>query len=129
MYDTKKPIYLEEFDEMVSGTNFVKRVLENNFVVAQYPHFKESFVQAYEEIKEDSQYHGGALANYIPSLKKVDPNLWASAFCSADSQFTQVGDHHYMFSMQSLSKVVSYAYLHSIFMSQGRGDDLHKWIG
>lgn len=116
-HGAKKPIYPDEFDEMVSSTCFVKRVLENNLVIPQYPSFKDSFVQAYNEIKEDSKYSGGALANYIPSLKKVDPNLWSSAFCSADGQFTQVGDHHKMFSMQSLSKVVSYAYLHSIYTS------------
>ena len=34
-----------------------------------------------------------------------------------------------MFSMQSVSKVVAYAYIYDLHVLKGRGDDVHKWIG
>lgn len=34
-----------------------------------------------------------------------------------------------MFSMQSVSKVVAYAFLYNIFVLRGRENDVHKWIG
>lgn len=34
-----------------------------------------------------------------------------------------------MFSMQSVSKVVAYAFLYNIYVQKGKGDGVHKWIG
>jgi glutaminase len=34
-----------------------------------------------------------------------------------------------MFSMQSVSKVVAYAYLYNIYALKGKGEDVHRWIG
>jgi glutaminase len=31
--------------------------------------------------------------------------------------------------MQSVSKVVAYAYLYNIFVLKGNGDEVHKWVG
>lgn len=69
------------------------------------------------------------MASYIPSLLKANPKWFASAFCSADGQFTQEGDCSRMFSMQSVSKVVAYAYLYNIYVHKGNGEEVHKWVG
>jgi len=44
----------------------------------------------FNEVKEDqnNEYSGGEVADYIPSLGKANPKWFASAFCSADGQFT-----------------------------------------
>ena len=34
-----------------------------------------------------------------------------------------------MFSMQSISKVVAYAYLHSIYEEKGKRHEVHRWVG
>ncbi len=69
------------------------------------------------------------MASYIPSLFKADPKWFASAFCSADGQFSQLGDHKGKFSMQSVSKVVAYSYLYNLYVQKGKGEDVHKWVG
>jgi hypothetical protein len=53
MYGAKRPISAEDFDEMASKSTFVKKVLENNLVIAHWRFFKDCFVNAYNEIKED----------------------------------------------------------------------------
>lgn len=69
------------------------------------------------------------MASYIPSLSIADKDWFANAFCSVDGQFTQHGDCDVMFSMQSVSKVVAYAYLYNIYVHKGNGDEVHKWVG
>ena len=54
----------------------------------------------------------------------ANPDWFASSFCSTDAQFCQVGDTHMFFSIQSISKIVSYAFLHNKL-----GDEVHKWVG
>ena len=31
--------------------------------------------------------------------------------------------------MQSVSKVVAYAYLYNIYVHKGNGEEVHKWVG
>lgn len=50
----------------------------------------------------------GALANYIPELAKVDPELFSICVITVDGQIYSVGDYHQLFTMQSISKVFVY---------------------
>ena len=86
----KDPIDFQEFEYLLHGQNFIKRVLENNLVIPQYPGFHSNFLKSFNEIKEDkdNEWSGGEVASYIPSLFKADPKWFATAFCSADGQFS-----------------------------------------
>jgi hypothetical protein len=97
----KDPIDFQEFEYLLHGQNFIKRVLENNLVIPTYTAIHSNFEKCFLEIKEDKngEYSGGEVASYIPSLFKADPKWFASAFCSSDGQFSQLGDHHGKFSM------------------------------
>ena len=127
----KDPILFQEFEYLLHGQNFIKRVLENNLVIPQYPSVHNNFEESFKEIKEDKDnlYSGGEVASYIPSLFKADPKWFASAFCSADGQFSQLGSHQGKFSMQSVSKVVAYAYIYNLYQLKGKGEEVHKWVG
>jgi len=127
----KDPIDFQEFEQLLGGQNFIKRVLENQLIFPQYPAFHNNFKMAYDDIKEDkdNKYQWGEVASYIPSLFKADPKWWASSFCSTDGQFSQLGDYQGKFSMQSVSKVVAYSYLYNLHVLKGNGDEVHKWVG
>ena len=86
----KDPIDFQEFEYLLSGQNFIKRVLENNLVIPQYPTFHNNFKASFDSIKEDkdNKYQWVEVASYIPSLFKADPKWWASSFCSTDGQFS-----------------------------------------
>ena len=87
-------------------------------VIPQYAAFHKNFEKTFNEIKEDTnnEYYGGEVADYIPSLGKADPKWFASAFCSSDGQFSQLGQFDGKFSMQSVSKVVAYAYVYDLYV-------------
>ena len=53
---------------------------------------------------------GGAPADYIPELGKVDPNLFGIAIATVDGQLYAVGDANVSFTIQSVSKPFMYGY-------------------
>ncbi len=57
-----------------------------------------------------SSIEGGAPADYIPELGKVDPNLFGIAIATVDGQLYTVGDASVSFTIQSVSKPFMYGY-------------------
>lgn len=52
--------------------------------------------------------NGGALADYIPELTKVDPSLFGISLMTVDGQPYSVGDSKALFTIQSISKAFVY---------------------
>lgn len=50
----------------------------------------------------------GKLANYIPELAKVNPELFSICVMTIDGQIFTVGDYQHLFTIQSISKVFVY---------------------
>lgn len=50
----------------------------------------------------------GKVANYIPELAKVSPDLFSICVMTVDGQAYQVGDYNQLFTIQSISKVFVY---------------------
>lgn len=50
----------------------------------------------------------GRLANYIPELTKVNPELFAICIVTVDGEIYPVGDYQQLFTIQSISKVFAY---------------------
>lgn len=50
----------------------------------------------------------GKLANYIPELAKVNPDLFSICVMTIDGQVFAVGDYQHLFTIQSISKVFVY---------------------
>jgi glutaminase len=50
----------------------------------------------------------GKLANYIPELAKVNPDLFSICVITVDGQVYEVGDYNHLFTIQSISKVFVY---------------------
>ena len=90
----KEAIDLTEFNKIVNGLAFLKKVFEYDLSIPEFETLIDSIKEAYYEIKEDEtkEYSGGKIATYIPPLAKANPNWFATSFCSVDSQFTEFGD-------------------------------------
>ncbi|MTJ51871.1 glutaminase A, partial [Anabaena sp. UHCC 0253] len=56
----------------------------------------------YKSLKE------GVVANYIPELAKVNPDLFSICIVTTDGQIYEVGDFQQLFTIQSISKVFVY---------------------
>ena len=50
----------------------------------------------------------GKVANYIPELAKVNPDLFSICVVTVDGQVYEVGDCNHLFTIQSISKVFVY---------------------
>lgn len=50
----------------------------------------------------------GTVANYIPELAKVNPDLFSICIVTVDGQVYEVGDYQQLFTIQSISKVFAY---------------------
>jgi glutaminase len=111
---------------MTQGLFFLKRVLEWELTIPHFEIFRNTLEKGYNFIKEDvnNEFQGGEVATYIPPLARADPKNFSTSFCSTDGQFTQFGDVHISFSIQSISKVVAYAYIHNIL-----GEKVHDFVG
>lgn len=56
----------------------------------------------YQSVRE------GKVADYIPELSKVDPDLFSICIVTTQGEIYHVGDHEHLFTVQSISKVFSY---------------------
>jgi glutaminase len=72
----------------------------------------------------DSQRGSGAVADYIPPLKRVDPQQFGIALMTVDGQMHVAGDADTRFSIQSISKVFAL----TLAMQHAR-DSLWKRLG
>ena len=59
----------------------------------------------YNDVKE---YKGGKVADYIPELGKVNPNLFGISICTTSGEIIEIGDTNVDFCLQSTSKPFSY---------------------
>jgi glutaminase len=57
---------------------------------------------------EYKSLRSGTVANYIPELAKVNPDLFSICIVTVDGDVYQVGDYNQLFTIQSISKVFVY---------------------
>jgi glutaminase len=71
----------------------------------------------HEELIEECRPYTvlGQLASYIPELAKVDPTQLGIAVCNADVTFVSAGDADTMFKLQSVSKIITLAFVLETF--------------
>lgn len=66
----------------------------------------------------------GKVADYIPTLKEVDPNNYAISVATVDGKSFSIGDYQKGFTIQSISKVFTLAMLAPLV-----GEQLWKFVG
>ncbi len=72
-----------------------------------------------------SKNSNGKLADYIPQLAKVNPDLFAISVCDVNGDFINIGDYNIDFCLQSCSKPLSYCIAHELL---GK-DYVHDRVG
>ena len=74
--------------------------------------------------------HDGNVADYIPQLADVNPDLYAISFCDIHGKQTHIGDTTYDFCLQSCSKPLTYCLARTRF-ADGCDDavNVHQHVG
>lgn len=83
---------------------------------------KDCIEKIYDNV---AKIKGGKVADYIPQLANVNPDLFGISICTVDGQMINVGDTKEEFTLQSCSKIFTY-----LQACQGsNADTVHEHVG
>lgn len=112
-----------EFVELCSDNiSFLKRLILSDVAIPEFTDFSNDLNTLYEIV---SANRSGSNADYIPILKNANPERWGVSFCSVDGQRYNKGDVHDFFSIQSMSKPITYG----VALSELGSEITHSWVG
>ena len=104
--DVEGLIDVETFLEVTqSAKALVERTLRGELAIPQFADFSTHVERLFEEARPN---RAGEVADYIPQLARVDPELFAVSVCTVDGQRLNLGDSDALFSFQSSCKPILY---------------------
>src|SRR5215813_13966312 len=104
------------------NSSLIRRAVEGNLAVPDFAALTADIARMYDELLP---VRSGTVADYIPQLKRVDPELLAIAVCTVDGQRFSVGDAATAFCLQSVSKTVSYC----LALDEHGTEAVHRHVG
>src|SRR5215468_2865773 len=104
------------------NSSLIRRAVEGNLAVPDFAALTADVTRMYDELLP---VRSGAVASYIPQLKRVDPEQLAIAVCTVDGQRFSMGDAATAFCLQSVSKTVSYC----LALEEHGTDAVHQHVG
>lgn len=100
----------------------LKNILKGNLTISNWSVLVDNIKKIYDIIKENETGH---VADYIPQLAKVNPNLLCISVVTVDGQVLELGNTDSYFSVQSCSKPITYA----IAVEGSSEEYVHNFIG
>jgi glutaminase len=100
----------------------IARALRGDLVIPDFATFTTELREVYRSLLADDR---GAVADYIPQLKRVDPDQFAIAICTVDGQRFAIGDSGVGFSVQSVCKPINYC----LALEEHGSDVVHNHVG
>ena len=122
-YSLRDQLSCQKFCELVRpNILLVQQALQDNVVIPDFVEFCAELERISEETKETLE---GKVADYIPQLSRVDPELYAVALCTIDGQRFSIGDTKEDFCVQSACKPILYC----LALEEHGEDYVHRYIG
>jgi len=122
-YSLRDQLSCQKFCELVRpNILLVEQALQDNVVIPDFVEFCAELERIFEKTKENLQ---GKVADYIPQLSRVDPELYAVALCTIDGQRFSIGDTEEDFCVQSACKPIFYC----LALEEHGEDYVHRYIG
>jgi len=104
------------------NSSLIKRAVESNLAVPDFSALTSDIERMYRELLPA---RSGSVADYIPQLRRVEPEQLAIAVCTVDGQRFSIGDATAAFCLQSVSKTVSYC----LALDEHGIDAVHRHVG
>ncbi len=121
--DGSRQISFPQFKALARrNSSLIRRAVEGNLAVPDFAALTADLTRMYGELLP---VRSGAVADYIPQLKRVDPDQLAIAVCTVDGQRFAVGDAAAAFCLQSVSKTVSYC----LALDEHGAEAVHAHVG
>ena len=100
----------------------IEQALQGNMVIPDFKDFCHKVESIYVRTRANRTGH---VANYIPQLAKVDPDLYGVALCTIDGQCFAIGDSPIDFCTQSCSKPITYC----LALEEHGEEGVHRYVG
>src|SRR5262252_5451327 len=104
------------------NSSLIRRAVEGNLAVPDFAALSADITRMYGELLPVTS---GSVADYIPQLKRVDPDQLAISVCTVDGQRFSIGDATAAFCLQSVSKTVSYC----LALDEHGTEAVHRHVG
>jgi glutaminase len=104
------------------NSSVIRRAVEGNLAVPDFEALTASITRMYDELLP---IRSGSVADYIPQLKRVNPDQLAISLCTVDGQRFSIGDASTEFCLQSVSKAVSYC----LALDEHGAEAVHRHVG
>ena len=104
------------------NSSLIRRAVEGNLAVPDFAALTADITRMYNQLLPVT---AGSVADYIPQLKRVDPDQLAISVCTVDGQRFSVGDAAAAFCLQSVSKTVSYC----LALDEHGTEAVHRHVG
>lgn len=116
-------INFEKFIELTTGNlTLIEKALTGGFIIPDFQNFSSIIDDIYAQVRFMKE---GEVANYIPQLGRINPDLFAISLCTIDGQIHSIGDWKTHFSVQSTCKPINYCLAQRL-----HGEDIvHQFIG
>ena len=114
---------MQQFTDVCEASGgLIARALRGDLAVPDFARLESELADMYARVRADT---GGAVADYIPQLKRVDPEKFAIAVCTVDGQRFSAGDTTDLFCVQSLCKPINY----SLALEEHGVATVHRHVG
>lgn len=121
--DDDKKIDRDLFAQLVrKNLSLIDKIIKRNLIIPNFSDFRNHIASIYSETKDIKD---GEVADYIPQLAKVDPDLYGVAFSSIDGQIASFGDSDKLFCLQSTFKTINYC----IALELRGVEEVHTYVG
>ncbi len=113
----------ENFINLITENSFLQRSLAGDLVIPDWKNFKESIINLYKKTLDNTK---GELADYIPQLARIDPEIYNISVCTVDGQQFSYGNAiNEKFCVQSTTKPINYC-----IASDNLGEEVvHNHVG
>ncbi|MEU9121925.1 glutaminase A [Streptomyces sp. NPDC048506] len=98
------------------------RAVTGDLVIPDFRSFVADIVEIHGSLLGEKR---GAVADYIPQLKRVPPDQFAIAVCTVDGQRFSIGDSGVRFCVQSVCKPINY----SLTLEEHGAEVVHRHVG
>lgn len=117
------PLDCDAFVKLVSPQAIMfMTIFGEDLVIPDWKTFVTDMTYHFNKVRPTES---GEKAQYIPILRDADPDKWGMSICSIDGQRFSIGDYTDKFSIQSVSKPVTYG----LCLAKEGEEYVDEWIG